>query len=132
MEVITDSAETLAIIRRAADWAPGLTFCTPDHLFVQVGCWHYPAGKMLRAHAHKAHPRVADKTQEAVLVLSGSMKVFLFSSRKERLTEFVLHAGDFAVLANGGHGYEILEDNTRVFEVKNGPFVSVEKDKELL
>jgi cupin fold WbuC family metalloprotein len=131
MEVITDSGETLAIIHRATDWAPGLTFCTPDHLFLQVGCWHYPAGKTLRAHAHKTYPRVAHRTQEATLVLSGSMKVFLFNSRKEKVKEVVLSAGDFAVLANGGHGYEILEDDTRVFEVKNGPFASVEQDKEL-
>jgi len=36
------------------------------------------------------------------------------------------------VILRGYHGYEILEDDTRVLEVKNGPFTSVEADKELL
>jgi hypothetical protein len=34
------------------------------------------------------------------------------------------------VMLKGGHGYDILENNTQVLEVKNGPFTSVEKDRE--
>ena len=38
-------------------------------------------------------------------------------------------AGDFAVLLAGGHGYEIQEDDTRIIETKNGPFLGVDLDK---
>jgi hypothetical protein len=132
MEAITDDdGELLAIVCRANDWPPGLTFCTPEHLFIQAGCWRYDRGKKLRAHAHKAYPRVVGKTQELTLVTSGSMRVTLYNSARQQVREFVLRAGDFAVFANGGHAYEILEDDTRVLEVKNGPFLSAEHDKEL-
>src|SRR5262249_1209150 len=104
---------------------------TPEHLFIQAGCWYYDKGKTLKAHAHKTYQRVVDRTQEVTLVISGSMKVFLYNSTNQLVREFVLCAGDFAVFANGGHAYEILEDNTRVLEVKNGPLLSVEQDKEL-
>ena len=33
------------------------------------------------------------------------------------------------VMIAGGHGFEILEPNTKIVECKNGPFISVEKDK---
>ena len=44
--------------------------------------------------------------------------------------DFVLSEGDLAVYAFGGHGYEMLKDDTQIVETKNGPFVSVDKDKE--
>ena len=40
-----------------------------------------------------------------------------------------LGAGDTLILLNGGHGYEILEDNTQVLEVKNGPYPGAEADR---
>ena len=33
------------------------------------------------------------------------------------------------MFAYGGHGYEILEDDTEVIEAKNGPFTDVNTDK---
>ena len=39
------------------------------------------------------------------------------------------YQGDLAVFGFGGHGYEILEDDTQIIESKNGPFISVDKDK---
>ena len=37
--------------------------------------------------------------------------------------------GDMAIMAYGGHSYKILEDNTKIIETKNGPFISVDVDK---
>jgi len=130
MEVVKDGDTILAIICRDGDWKPGLDFVTPDGFFIQAGCWQYPAGKILPAHRHKPHRRVADKTQEVTYVKRGRIKVSLYDKAGMPVREVVLAAGDFAVLAEGGHGYEILEDDTQVLEVKNGPFVTVEDDKE--
>src|SRR5262249_10229783 len=94
MDTITDGEELLAIVCRAKDWFPGLTFCTPEHPFIQAGCWHYNKGTKLRAHSHKQYPRVAEKTQEVTLVTSGSMRVLLYNSSKQIVRDFVLHAGD--------------------------------------
>ena len=130
METLTHDGRILAIVYRNEDWKEGLQFMTPDELFVQVGTWFYPKGKVLDTHVHKEHSRTATKTHEMTYMRKGSMKVFLFDDRKNKVNEFVLREGDTAVFAGGGHGYEILEDGTQVLEAKNGPFVSVEKDKE--
>ncbi len=57
------------------------------------------------------------------------MKVILYTEQRERFQDYVLNTGDMAVFAYGGHGYEILEDDTQIIESKNGPFVDVETDK---
>lgn len=132
MDIVRDREKLLAIIYRDSDWSPGLNFCTPDELFVQAGCWYYPAGKKLAAHRHKVYERIATKTQEVAYVKRGRMKVLVYNDDKELVGEYELSAGDFAVLPNGGHGYEILEDDTQVLEVKNGPFIDVSTDKETL
>ena len=132
MDTIRDGDSILAIIYRDSDWRPGLNFPTPEQLFVQAGCWQYEAGRQLQAHRHIFHERRVTMTQEVTYVKRGRIKVTVYNHDNQIASEFELNAGDFAVLAYGGHGYEILEDNTQVLEVKNGPFIDVASDKENL
>ena len=71
----------------------------------------------------------ATRTQETIFVKQGSVKVLLYTEKEEFFQDYILHQGDLAVFGYGGHGYEILEDNTQIIESKNGPFISVDKDK---
>lgn len=129
METIKHEGKILSIIYRNSDWVKGLNFVTPDELFIQVGSWWYDKGKKLENHVHKEFERNAARTQESIYIKQGSLKVKLFSEKEIFLEEYILYQGDLAVFAYGGHGYEILEDNTQVIESKNGPFISVDKDK---
>jgi len=129
MEIIKNEGKIISIIYRDSDWVKGLNFITPDELFIQVGSWWYDKGKKLDSHIHKEFKRVASRTHESVYVRRGSMRVTVFSEKQLFLQEYVLFEGDLAVFAYGGHGYEILDDNTQIIESKNGPFVDVETDK---
>jgi len=129
METIKHDGKIIAIIYRDSDWTEGLNFITPDNLFIQVGSWWYPKGKKLDSHIHKDFDRVAGRTQEMTYVKKGSMRVLLYDEEQNYLSEFILKEGDLAVFAYGGHGYEILEDNTKIIEAKNGPFIDVNTDK---
>tara|TARA_B100001248_G_scaffold38367_1_gene24563 strand:- start:16259 stop:16657 length:399 start_codon:yes stop_codon:yes gene_type:complete len=129
MQTIERDGKINVIIYRDEDWVEGLNFITPDSMFMQVGSWWYEKGKILDKHIHNEFDRVANRTQECVYVKRGSMKVTLYNEEFEEFESFVLSEGDLAVFANGGHGYEILEDNTQIIESKNGPFTGVEKDK---
>ena len=132
MEKIENGGRLLAIIWREADWTPGLNFPTPENLFIQAGCWQYPAGKSLAAHRHNIYPRDVSQTQEMVYVKRGRMRVDIYDEGSEPLKQFVLEQGEFAVLADCGHGYEILEADTQILEVKNGPFIDVATDKTMI
>ena len=129
MEKITHNGQIISIIYRDKDWVKGLTFITPDEFFVQVGSWWYDKGRKLDSHIHKEFNRTTARTQEAIYVKQGSVRVLLFTEEKEFFQDYVLYQGDMAVFGYGGHGYEILEDDTQIIESKNGPFVSVDKDK---
>ena len=129
MKIIFDGKLKLATFIPKADIAEGLTFYSKDCDFVQVGTWNYNKGKRLADHVHLMLDREVNRTQEVIYVMQGRVKAFIYSEDEELLEEIVLEEGDILILCNGGHGYEILEDGTRVLEVKNGPFLGVEKDK---
>jgi len=129
MEKISLNGQIISIIYREKDWVKGLNFVTPDEHFVQVGSWWYDKGKKLDSHIHKDFERVATRTQETIYVKKGSVRVLLFTDALEFFKDYILYQGDLAVFGYGGHGYEILEDDTQIIESKNGPFISVEKDK---
>ena len=129
MKIYKHEGKILSIVCKEEDWVEGLNFITPDELFVQVGLWWYQKGTKLASHIHKDFDRVASRTQEMTYVKKGAMRVLLFDENQNYLEDFILTEGDLAVFAYGGHGYEILDDNTMVIESKNGPFVDVETDK---
>ena len=129
MQQIEHEGKIISIIYRDEDWVRGLNFITPGDMFVQVGSWWYEKGKILDKHIHKEFDRVATRTQECVYIRKGSMRVTLYTEALVEMEQFVLNAGDLAVFAYGGHGYEILEDDTQIIESKNGPFIDVDTDK---
>ncbi len=129
-EKIVDGDLTLAIVIRGDDWEEGLSFVSSDKDYQQVGIWGYGKGKELAAHIHLTEPRQALRTQEVVFVRDGRIKAKIYTEKREFLTSVELGSGDTIILLNGGHGYDILEDNTKVLEVKNGPYPGAEKDRE--
>ena len=132
MQQVKLNGETVAIFHKTNEWKEGLDFLTPNETFIQAGTWWYPKGKDLRSHSHTINKRVVERTQEVVVVVSGKIRVDLYDKNKRLFHQDELAAGDMGIILNVGHGYYILEDNTRVIETKNGPFISVEKDKVFL
>ena len=119
----------ICILHRADDWKKELDFVTQDDDFIQLGTWWYDKGKKLDRHYHNVFKRSANKTAECVHIIQGSMRVDLYDCNQAFTESFIMFCGDSAVFLNGGHGYEILEDQTKVLETKNGPFLGVDKDK---
>ncbi len=130
VEKIKDGDLTLAIIVRDGDWEEGLNFVSSDEDYQQVGVWGYDLGKKLEPHIHLIERRKVLRTQEVIFVKDGRLRADIYTERKEYLRSIELKKGDTIILLNGGHGYEILEDNTRVLEVKNGPYIGARRDRE--
>lgn len=129
MECIMDENLILAIVIRGEDWGQGLNFASLEEDYQQVGFWGYNKGKKLLPHIHLIAPREISSTQEVVFVKDGRIKANIYTEKEKFLNSVELGKGDTIILLNGGHGYEILEDNTQVLEVKNGPYVGAEKDR---
>lgn len=129
---IKDSQNLYAIVVRSGEIRDGLNFYTPDSAFIQLGTWKYQKGKILSPHAHRVCERVSTITQEFVFVKRGAVRMDIYDAADKLFQSVTLNQGDFALIYQGGHGYEILEDGTEVVEVKNGPYPGLEKDKRTL
>jgi len=129
MKFIKSNEKLIAIICEAHEFKKGLNFITPDDLFIQTGLWWYDKGKILDNHIHKKNQRITDLTQESIYVIKGSLKVNLFDEEMQFIESVIINKGDVAIMSFGGHGYEILENDTMVIESKNGPFIGVAEDK---
>lgn len=114
---------------RNQDREKGLSFFSEDQDFLQVGSWWYEKGKKIDPHIHQIFPREAQRTQEFIFVEQGRLRADVYTEKEELLKSVELEKGDLMVFLAGGHGFEILEDDTKVVEAKNGPFLGVDKDK---
>jgi hypothetical protein len=129
-EKIFDGEIVLAILIRGTDWGNGLNFFSSINDYLQVGTWRYDKGHKLSAHIHRIEPRFVQRTQEVIFVKEGRVKADIYKEKHEFLRSLELGKNDALVLLSGGHGFEVLEDNTEVLEVKNGPYVGADRDRE--
>jgi hypothetical protein len=113
----------------SSDWEDGLSFYSDNCDFVQVGTWSYNAGKELPAHIHNNIERNVHRTQEVLYIRKGSIEASIYDAEGNLIERTNIKEGDVIVLINGGHGYKILEDDTQVLEIKNGPYFGAEADR---
>lgn len=128
IEVIKNK-EVLARYIPVGSWKEGLSFFSKDDEFIQVGTWKYGKGKELLAHIHNVVERKINRTQEVVYVVKGRIEASIYDLKGVFVEKLNANAGDFIILLNCGHGYTILEDDTQVLEIKNGPYLGPEIDR---
>ena len=126
---IRDHDGVLLAYKLSAPFPEGLSAYSEDDDFVQVLSWNYAAGKRLQAHKHLHVSRAITHTQEVAVVMSGRMVAEVFDLQDRLVQRVPVGAGECLVLLRGGHGYEILDDETRVLEIKNGPYPGADRDR---
>tara|TARA_Y100000992_G_C21251609_1_gene486147 strand:+ start:35 stop:454 length:420 start_codon:yes stop_codon:yes gene_type:complete len=127
---VKDNGVVLArYIPASSAWENGLSFFSDDEDYIQVGTWGYDKPKELLAHTHNEVHRDVAWTQEVIFVKKGSIKAEIYDLSNKKVQDIICNVGDIIVLLRGAHGYHILEDDTQVLEVKNGPYVGAELDR---
>lgn len=99
---------------------------------LQIAALRLEENQTFKAHRHIKNSKEIQITQEAWIVIVGSVKVYYYNEDGEFLCFHILNDGDLTVTYFGGHNYKALTPNTLVFEIKNGPYFGVEKDKEFI
>tara|TARA_B100000035_G_scaffold312495_1_gene324065 strand:- start:1428 stop:1847 length:420 start_codon:yes stop_codon:yes gene_type:complete len=118
----------LAINRRKEISEDRNDICSENEL-LQISTKLLKKGTTFRPHKHNKLERITDTTHEAWIVLEGSIGATFWDTDDKIVLETVLNAGDCAVVFKAGHGFEVLEDDTILYEVKNGPYYGQLKDK---
>ena len=103
----------------------------PENNFLQCATLKMEKGKTFLPHKHITKDRHYPEqiAQESWVIIKGSVKCIFYDIDDNIIAEPILKEGDASFTLYGGHTYEILEDNTLVFEYKTGPYEGQKLDK---
>lgn len=132
MKQVKSGNELYAIIISTDDFADGINFVSAEEWPFQLGLLMHGSGHSIAPHRHVAQPnRIVAETQEFLLVVSGTMEVDFFDAAGRCFDTERLTAGEGMLHVQGGHGFRFLE-KTRVLELKQGPYLGRDKEKEMI
>ena len=101
-----------------------------ENQFIQCSSLKMKKGTTFQPHQHiwkSGEEKII--AQESWVVITGSVKCYFYDIDSTLLKTINLHVGDSSFTLEGGHNYEILEDNTIVYEYKTGPYKGQHLDK---
>lgn len=125
-----EEGKLLHIINRLEE-INGRQEVVPENNFIQCATLKMPNGKTFPPHKHIKKDRHYPEqiAQESWVVIRGSVKCVFYDIDNTIIATPTLRAGDASFTLYGGHTYEILEDDTVVYEYKTGPYEGQELDK---
>jgi len=106
----------------------------PEDNFIQCATLKMENGKTFKPHKHITKTRTYENqiAQESWVVIKGRVKCILYDIDDKIIATPILEPGDASFTLYGGHTYEILEDDTIVYEYKTGPYEGQALDKKFL
>lgn len=120
----------LHIVIRKEDFIAGRQEIIPTENFLQCCTLNLAEGHTFKPHKHIWKQQdLLVIAQESWVVISGRVRVKFYDLNDVLIADPVLEAGDASFTLQGGHNYVILEDNTRVLEMKTGPYFGQKMDK---
>ena len=124
----------LHIIHRKEDFVNSREDIIPAENFLQLATLRMENKKTFRPHKHIWKQPDSEQiiAQESWVVISGKVKCLFYDLDDTLLASPVLEPGDCSITLQGGHTYEILSDDTLVYEYKTGPYRGQENDKVFL
>ena len=102
---------------------------TPCTEYLQFASKKVSKGMSWPRHKHLPLERNTIGTQEAWIVMSVKIRASLYDIDETLCEELILNEGDVVIVYNAGHSLDVLEDNTILYEFKNGPYYGRDKDK---
>ena len=123
----------LHIVVRKDDIVSGRTEVVSEEHFIQCALLNMEKDKTFKPHKHIWKNRTRDViAQESWVVIQGKVRCTFFDIDDNIIEEPILNSGDASFTLYGGHTYEILEEDTIVYEYKTGPYLGIELDKKII
>lgn len=132
MRQVIHNNKTYALLLFPEDFQPGAKFVSEPDWRLQVGLLTLPPDHAIAAHTHLPQEALPlESTQEFLLVVSGKMEVNFFDETGEPFHTETVRQGEALFHIRGGHAFRFFEQ-TRLIEVKSGPYRGREHDKVML
>lgn len=125
-----DPNKLLHVIVRKEDLTKGRIEVVPENNFIQCALLNMDEGKTFKPHKHIWKERTRNIiAQESWVVIQGKVKCIFYDIDDNIIATPILNPGDASFTLQGGHTYEIQDDNTLVYEYKTGPYEGQLLDK---
>tara|TARA_B100000902_G_C27272799_1_gene897216 strand:+ start:796 stop:1212 length:417 start_codon:yes stop_codon:yes gene_type:complete len=125
-----EPTKLLHVINRLSD-ITGRNDIIPEDNFIQCATLKMEKNKTFPPHKHITKDRHYPEqiAQESWVVIKGKVKCKFYDIDDTLIAEPILEPGDASFTLQGGHTYEILEEDTIVYEYKTGPYEGQTLDK---
>jgi hypothetical protein len=126
-----EEGKLLHIINRLAE-IEGRTEVVPENNFIQCATLRMVNGKTFPPHKHITKDRhyTHQIAQESWVVVKGRVRCKFYDIDDTLICNTCTRSpGDASFTLYGGHTYQILEDDTIVYEYKTGPYEGQKLDK---
>ncbi len=128
IEELEWNGQIFAVVIRSGYNEEGLHFVTRENNPLQLGIHKHPRGTKISPHVHKNITKTIDRDQEILHIEFGKVKAEFYENTGKKVRSTILNCGDTILLLSGGHGFSMLEDS-KMIEIRQGPYYGVEKDK---
>ncbi len=122
MEIFDKYKNLVAIVHKDLNFKNGKTFYSDNSREFQFGTFKLEKNEIIEKHIHNSQKREVNKTSEAIVVLSGALKIDLFDSDKQFIETVMIKRNDAILIYEGGHGIEVVEE-CKFLEFKQGPYI---------
>jgi mannose-6-phosphate isomerase-like protein (cupin superfamily) len=129
IETIMSDDKRIALIISSQFGQLGTQFATQAFDGLQVGAIVRKTGDVISAHRHlPINIQYHGAKQEFIYIVDGEVTVKFFDEENKLVAEKILKSGDAMLQICGGHQFD-FQQNTRMIEVKQGPYTNKEMDK---
>lgn len=125
---IKDKNKILALFFTNKLKADGVRFLTPSSYPLQIGLLEHKNGRDVPPHKHRDLKYNVNTTQEFLYIEKGRADIKVFNNKWQQIKKLTMGKGDFILFIKGGHSVKIHK-NTRIIEIKQGPFPGDKKAK---
>tara|TARA_A100001388_G_C28760652_1_gene497569 strand:- start:1448 stop:1840 length:393 start_codon:yes stop_codon:yes gene_type:complete len=122
VEIFDKNKNLIAIVHKDKDFKDGKAFYTDNEKDFQFGTFNLDKGEIIENHIHNSQKREIYSTSEAIVVLSGMLKIDLFDNEKNFIDSVIIKKNDSILIFDGGHGIQVQE-KSKFIEFKQGPYI---------
>lgn len=95
---------------------------TDDGLPMQITILNREKGSTVAPHYHVADRQPQSPTRHQIMLCErGACQVGIYTKEGEHLDDVTIYPKDFILLCEG-HAFEVLGEDTKLIEIKQGPF----------
>ena len=119
MEIFDKDKNLIAIVHK-------IKTLRMEKLFIQImkrlsiRNFNLDKGEIIENHIHNKNQIYS--TSEAIVVLSGMLKIDLFDNEKNFIDSVIITKNDSILIFDGGHGIQVQEQS-KFIEFKQGPYI---------